>query len=489
MSNGKNVDTNEYNCLLMECIKNVAKEMAHSLIKTKDNQDDECGEFDSDNLKRIFDVELPKNVFQGDKRNKSNNLDNKDNFFDDKNDDYDFKIVKNSMSKNVYERTIEGKLRKEKKLEMLRNKKKEEDLSHIKKRPKINLLSQKICEKNQNDTKPIQNRVQEIVDKKYLKIDKLKQQYRDIADWESSKITSCTHYDEKKFDEWLTKQSKWDSNKKNKIENSKQDNERLETENMKSMYHPNIDRKSEILMRSKILSTENSKIKESVYDKLYNLKDEKYNKINQKLADSIPTFNPLINKQMPNFNKAKNCKTKNYTEKKEIKINRSKNNYNSVEIRNNLDVIYEDNQRKEDNYKNSKKNRLNASMLDTYNYPNKESNLVKEEVPDLISRYREALEINKNTNLFSKNFSNKAIKKSHNRSYQEVSKDQASQNSIVKINKKQPNERKVELDNQNLLYKINVSNASAWNQNKENCIVYNPQISNIKTTIIKNSAK
>ena len=514
MRNGNQTDTKEYNSELIDCIKNVAKEMAHSLIKTKYNNDVVSTEHTSgqrsDIRRSILDIELPENVLQTENRNKpKNNPDNTNNkdinvvifdktdslvnndFNDLFNDDYNFKIVKTSMNKNLYEREMEGKLKKEKKLEMLRNKKKEENLSHIKNRLKINKLSQKINEKKQIDIKPIQNRAKEIEDKKYLKIDKLKQIYREIAETECSKITSSTQYDEKKFDDWLCKQSKWESNKKIKIETAKHENERLETENMKSMYHPNIDKKSEILMRSKVLTSESSKNKESVYDKLYNLKDDKYNKINQRLVDSIPTFTPIINKHIPDFNKAKFYKRNNETKINETNDNRHRNHFNSVEFRNNYDVIDEESYRNEGNYGSSKNKGLNTSMINQYYNPLKQDNaeIGEEEVPDLISRYRESFEMNDNTDNINKNTATKGNKKCLNRSYQEENNEQKWQDSIVNINKKQPIEPKNDLNNNNLLYKINVRNGPAWDQNKENCIIYNPKITNIKTSLTKHSAK
>ena len=123
---------------------------------------------------------------------------------------------------------------------MLRNKKNEEEMKHIKNKPKMSKLSKKIMEKKKCEIKPIHQRVNEIVDKKYLKVDKLKQIYRDIENSNSSRYS--TQFDEKKFEEWLNKQMKWELEKKSKIITVKEENERLETSINRCMYHPSIDK-------------------------------------------------------------------------------------------------------------------------------------------------------------------------------------------------------------------------------------------------------
>lgn len=64
-------------------------------------------------------------------------------------------------------------------------------------------------------------------------------------------------------------------------------------------HHPNINKKSEMINKSK---HENI----SVHEKLYNMKDEKQNKLMQKIIDTLPDFKPTINKKMPKFMNRKN---------------------------------------------------------------------------------------------------------------------------------------------------------------------------------------
>ena len=505
MSNENYFETNEYNSEFKNSKNEVVKEKAYLLKKSKNDLDVKYTEQSSQILpekeRSVLDLDFPENVIQNELRNKLKKdikniqpnvvmLETKENNVNCDYDDLftdDEIIQKKTQNKDFYKQINEGILRKEEKLVTLRNKKIEDEINLFKNRPKINKFSQKINEKNFLESKPIQNRAQEIVDKKYLKIDKLKQIYREIEDTECSKITSNTQYNEKKFEKWLNKQSKWESNKKSKINSTKEENERLETENMKSMYHPNIIKKPETLIKSKILTnnisikgknlaSDSRKNKNSIHNKLYNLRDDKYNRIVQKIVENTLTFTPTININLPNFNKAKQYK--NYNNKKyetqnnKKYLNNRKNQYNSVQnSRKKLGIINEENLKENENYDSAKNKGLNTSIVNSYYNPLNDLNSDEgeEEESDIISRYRKASE-----RIFNNNSEKK--QKTHNHSYQEDDNNGLSwQNSILNIDKKELNQPKIGLRNINLLYKINVRNSSAWDQNKENCIVYNPK--------------
>lgn len=223
-----------------------------------------------------------------------------------------------------------------------------------------------------------------------------------------------TQFDEKKFEEWLNKQMKWELEKKSKIITVKEENERLETSINRCMYHPSIDKNSEILVtKSKILYSENSSKKsdESVYEKLYNLRDEKYNKLVKRLIESIPDFTPTINKNMPTYlNKNKNdTKSTNFSRynrntKKEIDIKKNRQHFKSVEERDIFHVIYEENNENEENnkngnyeisYKKHKNSGINTSINNNYDNPLKENESDNQDHDlDLIAKYRKALQTN-----------------------------------------------------------------------------------------------
>ena len=207
---------------------------------------------------------------------------------------------------------------------------------------------------------------------------------------------------------------KWELEKKSKIITVKEENERLETSINRCMYHPSIDKNKEILVtKSKILNSENSSKKsdESVYEKLYNLRDEKYNKLVKRLIESIPDFTPTINKNMPTYlNKNKNdTKSTNFSRynrnsKKEIDIKKNRQHFKSVEERDIFHVIYEENNENEENdkngnyeisYKKHKNSGINTSINNNYDNPLKENESDNQDHDlDLIAKYRKALQTN-----------------------------------------------------------------------------------------------
>lgn len=523
MSNNGNKQQSKYdNNELFEVMREVGRELARSIrLKTNNTQKREEKDISVEKLKEhrksILDMILPENNNKEDKRNIPINQTNNDNvnvvmmgkrpsismdyysnLFEEKNNKNN--KVKTSTNKSFYERKIDAIQNKEKKLEKLRNMKNEEELKHSKIKPKMNKVSQKIMEKKKKETKPIHERVNEIVDKKYIKIDRMKQIYLDIENSQCSKIISNTNFDEKKFEEWLNRQMKWEIIKKNKLENAKMENERLETSMMRSMYHPTIDRKSEMLAKSKVLNSEQSikNKEETIYDKLYNMKDDKYNRMVKRLVDSIPSFTPTINRHIPNyFNK--NHITNNQVSSEFSRYNR--NTYNtdknkskrlnkSVDDKPTFSVINEENdedhnvQKIIDNYAsnnavqkskclntsygndlyNVKSKGMNSSLIKNYENTIHNNNYETESQmeSDLLTNYRKALFENKNKN----NVNTIPKKMTENKSNAESIKQSNNDNS------REQSFNKIDLFDQNH-FKMNIKNALEWEKGKENQTVNN----------------
>ena len=511
MNNGYKKDVLPDHKDLLECMKEVGKEMARSIKSFKNNNNISEMENDcvmqkkGDRKKSILDIVLPENYDLDKKRNQVNVVmmgkreslvtsDYKD-LFDEENESH--KKTKNSVNKSFFERKLEAEKRKEQKLETLRNKKKDEEIKHSKMKPKMNKLSQKIMEKKKLEIKPIHQRVNEIVDKKYLKIERLKQLYRDIENSECSRYS--TQFHEKKFEEWINKQMKWELEKKSKINTVKEENEKLETSIMRCMYHPSIDKNSEVLVtRSKILNSEHSskKMDESVYEKLYNLKDDKYNKLVKRLVDSIPDFTPTINKNIPSFliNNQKNKKTTNFTRfirnsNQETNINRHRQHFNSVDDRAKIDVIYEENNDNDNtlrkyNYGSTKSKNINtsyghedkrrvmnSSMMNSFHNPLKENEEDYEEdkeeddEEELIAKYRKALHGDDTIKIITRKDVKKKIAVIKKDDSRKMSNDTEKVKTMHKIDI---------FDTNNSIYKINIRNSSAWDKDKVTNIMYNP---------------
>ena len=388
-----------------------------------------------------------------------------------------------TMNKTFYDRKKEELIRKEKKLEIIKNKKRIEEEKNYIIKPTINQHSQKILDRKLPDKKPIYERTKDILNVRNKNIENLKSMYSDlkVLDDEESigSFKTPGQYNEARFTEWRKEREQRDKRKIEKIDKIKQEIEYHETESFKQLYHPTIDKKSEKIAQSKIL---NEEIYEPVYDKLYNLHCEKSNRISQLSLKTMPTFSPSINNKLPNFlvNSLSNKITKNSSMSnanrstlKKLSIG-SKNFLNSsVELKGS--PLLKNEKLLSNEYLAGKysRNKINSSMTEYYNNL---FNISKneEDDPDIVSRYRLALQL-------SCEKLNKLQKKPKNRTNNSFNDDcQVKiqvpwQTSIHFINKKINGKQ----ETPNSLYKINVRNNSAWDKNKENHIMYNQKLSNV----------
>lgn len=358
------------------------------------------------------------------------------------------KKVKPNKDKTFYDRKVDELARKEKKLEVLRNKKRLEEKSNFTQKPKIDKTSQKLMEKKQ--IRPIHERVEEVMENKNLKLEKKKFEIKEKLQFESeaSKLTSQpnNNYDEKKFEDWIKVNKKWEEKKKYKIENMKVENERIETEVSKSLYHPNIDKYSKILVESKVTN-------EPIYEKLYNKRDDKYTRVAQKIVENIPEFKPTVNKKLPKYlvKHMEGKKGKHYHSveeediEKDLSQNPKRTHYDSVHASNRKPRI-EEVEEEDDN---------DLDLISKY-----KSALLREE--NLASS-----NLNKKTSCGSnKQETIKNKKNGFNKSY-----DEELSNRLENANTRDPNPDK---DNKGYLYKINVRNNSSCKPS-ENQLIYNPK--------------
>lgn len=235
------------------------------------------------------------------------------------------KDVKNKENNsNFYEKRITEKKMQEKKLELIRKKNEDEAKSLTK--IQINAESKKIMDKKQGFVKPIYQRAKEIEETKKIKIDTLKKTQDEKKAKKEEEVVksklfdSKKQYDEKEFSNWRNHTLEWESKKKLKIHNQKDELKKQEVEIHSKYYHPNINKKSD---KSK---NENENI--SVHEKLYNMKDDRQNKLMQKIVESFPDFKPKINKKYPNYFK-KNLENNHIQSTNESTPSKTKTNYNS----------------------------------------------------------------------------------------------------------------------------------------------------------------
>jgi len=190
----------------------------------------------------------------------------------------DLKI--NKPDGDLYSREMDFKRKKERKLEIKRQKEAEEIMSELTYKPKINNISKKLTK---NKT-PIYKRLKEIEIEKNNKLEKMRENINKKENINNKK--NKTKFNEGDFNQWLVSNEKWNEKKENKINNIKQEikkKEDLKNENLN--FHPKINKNS-----VKIFKSNHSLSSIPVSDRLCYNKETK-DKENDKL-----TFAPEINK-------------------------------------------------------------------------------------------------------------------------------------------------------------------------------------------------
>ena len=249
-----------------------------------------------------------------------------------------------------YEKMILEKKEHEKKYEKIR-KKMEEELK-IRSKPVINEESKKIMEKKQGFVKPIYQRAKEVEESKKNKIQTIKKNIEekkakiDEDDMQKSKFHKKNkqhHYNETEFSEWRNNQLNWETQKNKKIQDCKENFQKQQLETVSKFYHPVIDKNSEYLAKSK---NTNNIDNVSVFQKLYDLNEEKQKKLALKTIEALPDFKPSINKKVPKYLKNKvhikndfnnQFFSKNVSELKKSKANNNRNL--SIEIPSNYNQL------------------------------------------------------------------------------------------------------------------------------------------------------
>ena len=480
---------------IVNYIRSVGKEFAFAVKKSKKTNFDNAlkdvlncvNEPVAETHKTMLDYETNGNICTNIDKSRLKSVGNYKNIIDEKPEDDISKLfnpVKNlSIKKTFYDRKKEELIKKEKKLEIIKNKKRVEEEKNYKIKPKITKQSQKILDSKYSDKKPIYERTKDILNTRNKNLENLKSMYSElqILDEEESigSFKPPGQYNPTRFLKWTKEREERDKKKHEKIDRIKQEMEYLETESFKQLYHPNIDKKSEKIVKSKIV---NEEINENVYDKLYNLHSEKFNKINQLSQRTMPSFTPSINNRLPNFiqNSLSNKITKNdsmsnanqSTLKKLSSYSRHFLN-SSVELKNSSILRNEKVFSNESLAAKYSRNKINSSMTEYYNNP-LSTYKNEEEDNDIISRYKVALQ-SSNGKL------SEIAKKSKfrvNNSYdneREIKRHIPWQTSIHLVNNKIISKDEYP----NSLYKINVRNNSAWDKNRENSIMYDNRFSNV----------
>lgn len=187
-------------------------------------------------------------------------------------------------TRDIYQKQMALKIKKELRLEQLRQKKLMEEMSNIKPKPTINNKSKKLSKKNP----PLIQRLGQIEEKTKEKIRKIQ---NEIMEEEKMNYmpemftTNKIKYED--FDEWVQKNERWDYERKVKLQHLKEEIKEFETEADELKFKPEINKKSELIVKSKgkPLSVRLSYIEETREDFA-----------KRKMEEMLPSFKPKINK-------------------------------------------------------------------------------------------------------------------------------------------------------------------------------------------------
>ena len=193
------------------------------------------------------------------------------------------KIIKPNY--DIYNREMAKRKKKELKLEEIRKKEIEEELSELRVKPKINKNSKKMTK---NKT-PIYRRIKEIEKEKNNKIEKIKENVNKTNHEYFNKNNNKQKFNEDDFKKWLISNENWNVKKLIKLNNIKREvkiEEDLNNEELK--FHPKINKNSE-----KIFKLNNNLSSKSVTDRLCYTKEnrEKYSQKNNEYFTFIPEIN------------------------------------------------------------------------------------------------------------------------------------------------------------------------------------------------------
>ena len=183
------------------------------------------------------------------------------------------------------------KQKKEKKLEVLRQRQDEDEMAEIRGVPKINEFSKKITKNNI----PIYKRLNEIEKKKKLNREKIENiiiSENEITENTINDKCAKNIFDEKNFNKWLLSNETWKLKKNLKLEKIKNIINKDKMEMEKFDFKPKIDKNSE-----KIFYNTNKLSKSPVIERLLKAKDHKDSIIKKiEEEEEMLSFIPDINK-------------------------------------------------------------------------------------------------------------------------------------------------------------------------------------------------
>jgi hypothetical protein len=219
----------------------------------------------------------------------------------------------NNIVQKFYNKGLDLNNLKEHKLELLRNKKRNEELKHLKAKPDISENSKRIIKDKLNNVKPIHQRVNEVIKTKEEKLSMLNYLYNvieneDMKELSKTRISTNIQNEQDKYDfnAFYNDQIQWLKTKQEKLIFIRSEIKKLEEEGEKKFYKPIINQQSRAIVAKSV----NKRIESTTHNRLYK-DNEVYTKKKEELRNkSKPSFTPQLAKSKSKIfkehNKGKN---------------------------------------------------------------------------------------------------------------------------------------------------------------------------------------
>ena len=189
-----------------------------------------------------------------------------------------------NQSRDIYQKEMALKLRRELRLEQLRQNKKKEEMKEIKPKPTIDPMSKVISKR----TPPLIKRLDKIEEKTKEKLRKIQ---LEVMEEEMSNYCPEMYINNKikynTFEEWISQNEKWNNEKREKLERLKEEIKEFEGDN-ELKFRPSINKKSEMIVQSKGMT---------LLERLSCVGESREEYAKRKIEENLPTFTPQINKK------------------------------------------------------------------------------------------------------------------------------------------------------------------------------------------------
>ena len=400
--------------------------------------------------------------------NPNNNNNKPPNIESDNSEDIDLDNM------DVYSRNLYYQKKKEKILIRQRKEKQQEEIKSMLGKPVVSKNSQKIIRDKLSNEKPIYERFHVIVNNKKQNLHTIKKEVKNEAEEKFIKEASkrlrkefnpnqSVFYDPTRFDGWVKEKRDWVQKRKDKVSNLKQYYQNLENEDNELTFKPTINKMSEKLAEHKFKISTTMELSERLYNDYYT----HMSKRQEMQTQYMPSFQPKVNNKLPKYLK----------DSREDKENNDNIDYTEKIINKEgmVENVFEDNYERRNMFVNIGDIREEELIKPTLN--------LQKSQPLLKVKDQKFKKLD-NNELKGGNFLADDIELNQVKAVRVISKKESNKSNVSNMShlsnsaynqyRENKEKNKEESKINDSLYRINIRDASVWDINKENNVMYNP---------------